>query len=303
MTSSYSAVNLAALPFPDIIEELDYEAILSAMITDLQTRDTAFTALVESDPAYKILEVCAYRETILRQRINDAAKGVTLAYATGADLDHIGANFNLPRLLVTAANNAAIPPVPAVYESDTDFRRRIQLSFERMTTAGSEGSYIFHALKVSGTIRDVAIKSPEAGKVLVTLQCYNATNGGLAGVGLIGAVLRALNAEDIRPLTDEVAVQSTTKDNYTIVAELEIPLLGSDAEIVRQNAENALRAYVYGKNTIGKDIPLSAIYAALHQPEVERVILTTPSSDVIVADTHFAYATSITVTIAEPEEE
>ena len=50
----------------------------------------AFTALVESDPAWTILEVAAYRELLLRQRINDASRAVMLAFATGADLEHLG---------------------------------------------------------------------------------------------------------------------------------------------------------------------------------------------------------------------
>ncbi len=32
----------------------------------------------------------AYREVIWRQRVNEAARAVMLAYATGADLDQIG---------------------------------------------------------------------------------------------------------------------------------------------------------------------------------------------------------------------
>jgi len=79
---SFSAIDLSALPAPDIIETLDFEVILAAMLTDLQARDASFSALVESDPAYKILEVAAYRELLLQARINSAAKAVMLPYAT-----------------------------------------------------------------------------------------------------------------------------------------------------------------------------------------------------------------------------
>ena len=57
----------------------------------------------------KYLEENAYREVIWRQRVNNAAKAVTLAYAEGSDLDVIGANFNVERLVITPADKSAIP--------------------------------------------------------------------------------------------------------------------------------------------------------------------------------------------------
>lgn len=45
---------------------------------------------------------------ILRQRVNDAAKAVMLAYSTGEDLDQLGANFNTPRLVVAPADESTI---------------------------------------------------------------------------------------------------------------------------------------------------------------------------------------------------
>ncbi len=49
--------------------------------------------IVESDPAYKILEVAAYRELLLRQRVNDASKLYYWPNAKGSDLDHLAALF------------------------------------------------------------------------------------------------------------------------------------------------------------------------------------------------------------------
>jgi phage-related baseplate assembly protein len=130
--SSYTAVDLSQLPFPDAVETLDYETILAEMLDDFHTRMTAieptFVPLVEGDPAYKVLEVAAYRELVIRQRVNDAIKAVCLAYAAGADLDQIGARFNVERLLIQAGDPDAVPPTDDVYESHADYRRRIQLS-------------------------------------------------------------------------------------------------------------------------------------------------------------------------------
>src|SRR5574343_704490 len=105
-------INLELLPFPGIVEVLDFEEIRDAMLTDLQARDPAFSAILPSDPAYKVIEVCAYREVLIRQRVNDATQGVMLAYATGSDLDQIGANFEVLRLEVDPGDPEAVPPVP-----------------------------------------------------------------------------------------------------------------------------------------------------------------------------------------------
>ena len=130
---AFTGVDLSQLPPPNVIEPLDFEVIFARKLAQLIELDPSFDALVESDPAYKVLQVAAYDELLLRQRINEAAKAVMLAYANDEDLDQLAANFQLKRLMVTPADPAAIPPVPAVYESNESLRRRVQLSFEGFT--------------------------------------------------------------------------------------------------------------------------------------------------------------------------
>ena len=71
-----------------------------------------WTAEVESDPVLKLLQLAAYREPAAGadQRCGGA---VMLAYASGADLDQIGAGFNVQRLLIRPAQPEAVPPVEA----------------------------------------------------------------------------------------------------------------------------------------------------------------------------------------------
>ena len=90
-------IDLSTVPAPAIVEQFTFEEIVTAMLTDLRARDNAFTALVESDPAFKILEVCAYREMLMRQRVNEAAKACMLAYAVKNDLDNLGALLGVLR--------------------------------------------------------------------------------------------------------------------------------------------------------------------------------------------------------------
>lgn len=293
MAGAFTAVDLSKLPFPAVVESLDFETILAAMLADLQARDTTFTALLESDPAYKVLQVCAYRELLMRQRVNEAAKAVMLAYATGSDLDHIAADYDVERLLITAADETTIPPTEAVYEDDDSLRRRVQLSFEGFSTAGPEGAYIFHALGADPDVLDVSVSSPTAGHVLVTV--LSRTGSGAASTGTLDAVTATLSADNVRPLTDSVTVQSASIVNYTIVATIKT-FDGPDKDVVMASAQAAAEDYAANNHRLGRDITLSGIYAALHQDGVQNVTLTSPSASIVNDDTEAPYCTSITLT-------
>ncbi|WP_234817405.1 baseplate assembly protein [Candidatus Williamhamiltonella defendens] len=157
------------MPDPDVVQPLDYDSILSEMLADLRHRAPELTALVASDPAYKILEVAAYRELLLRQRVNDAGRSVMLAYAKGKDLDHLAALFGVSRLVIDPGNPDAIPAFPATYEDDERLRQRIPLSLEGYSTAGPIGAYVYHTLAASGDVKDVSVTSPSPGEVRVTV--------------------------------------------------------------------------------------------------------------------------------------
>lgn len=297
--SAFTQIDLSTLPAPDVIEELSFETIFAAMLADLQARDPVFDALLESDPAYKILEVAAYRELLLRQRVNDAARAVMLAYSTGADLDQLGALFGVERFELVAADPEAVPPVAAVMESDTEFRRRIQLSLEGFSVAGPRGAYIFHGLSADADVLDISATSPTPGDVVITV--LSRTGSGTAGTPLLNAVEAALNDDAVRPLTDQVTVQSASIVNYNVHAHLYV-YPGPDSSVVLTKALAALDAYIAQVHKIGQDVTLSGIYAALHQPGVQRVNLTQPTANVVISATQASFCTSITVTVAGTDE-
>ncbi|MEJ6008677.1 baseplate assembly protein [Novosphingobium aquae] len=294
-TSAISTLDLSQLPAPDVVEALDFETIFAAMLADLRARDATFDALVESDPAYKILEVAAYRELLIRARVNDAARAVMLAFATGTDLDHIGATRGVVRLTLDPGDVEALPPVLPTYESDANFRQRIQLAPEGYTTAGSEGSYIFHGLGASALVKDIQAVSPDPGEV--TVYVLSREGDGSADGDLIDVVTAALSAETVRPLTDNVTVLTADVTTYSIVAEL-VMYPGPDAEVVRAAAEAAAAAYAAAVHRIGYDVTLSGLYAALHQPGVQKVNLTAPVADIVATDGEASFADAITVTLA-----
>lgn len=103
-----AVIDLSQLPAPDVVETLDFETILAerkATLISLYPEDeqeaVAVTLTLESEPLVKYLEENAYREVILRQRSNEAAKAGMVAYAIKNDLDQLAANNNVERLVIT----------------------------------------------------------------------------------------------------------------------------------------------------------------------------------------------------------
>ncbi|HCF3256181.1 TPA: baseplate assembly protein, partial [Pseudomonas aeruginosa] len=95
---TFAAIDLSQLPAPSVVEPLDYEQIFierKAYAVSLwpadQQAEVAATLELESEPLTKLLQENAYRETIWRQRVNEAALANMLASAQGADLDQLAA--------------------------------------------------------------------------------------------------------------------------------------------------------------------------------------------------------------------
>lgn len=292
-----TAVDLSRLPSPEVVETLSFEAILAEMLADLQVRDPSFTALVESDPAMRILEVAAYRETLIRQRINDACRGVMVAYATGGALDHLGALVGAVRLELVPAD--AEQGTAAVMEDDTAFRRRIVLAPDGFSVAGPEAAYVYHALSAHPDVLDATAISPNPGEVVVTVQ--SRVGDGEAAGPVLAAVDARLNAEEVRPLTDLVTVQSATVVPFNVEAALYV-FAGPDSSVVRNTAETRLAAHLAESQRLGRNVTRSSIFAALHAEGVQRVDLVAPAADIAIDRTQVAVCGDVSVVVAGEDE-
>jgi baseplate J-like protein len=300
-------VDLKKLPAPKVVQELSYETLLtqrkekflSLQESDEMRQHWQARLQLESEPVVKLLEENAYLELLLRTNINESAKAVMLAYATGSDLDQLGALFGVTRLIIQAEDLKSNPPTPAKYEDDERFRTRIQMSLEGLTTAGSRASYEFHALSTSTKVKDVDVTSPTAGTVKVAIL---STEGqGTADSDLINAVKEQLNAEHIRPLTDTVLVESAVILPYEIQAAITLYPTVLES-VVMANVNQAIANYANKQHLLGIDITLSGIYAALHQEGVQNVKLTKPLADLIVQPHQAAYCTQIQVNVGGRDE-
>jgi phage-related baseplate assembly protein len=287
-----AGVDLSKLPSPDAIETISYDDIKAQIIAAL---GPDYQNMVESDPGMKVAGIAAYRETLVRKRANDAVRACMLAFAREADLDQLGANNDVPRLVVTPGDPNASPPIPDVMEEDEPYRARIQLSFEGYTTAGSDGSYRFHALSATGKVIDVKPLSPSPG--VVDVYVLSNEGNGTPSQATLDAVTAALSAELVRPMTDNVNVKPADIVEYEIVAELTL-YPGPDSSVVLGASEEKAQAYADSIQRLGYDVSLSGIDGALHQPGVQNVVRTSPASFIEIADNQASYCTKITVTVA-----
>ncbi|MCS4266902.1 baseplate assembly protein [Serratia sp. BIGb0163] len=301
-----ATIDLSLLPAPTVVDPLDYESLLAdrkatliSLYPEEQREAIARTLTLESEPIVKLLQENAYRELILRQRINEAAQAVMLGYAGGSDLDQLGANFQVERLMVQQPDNTVIPPVAAIMESDSDFRVRIQQAFEGLSVAGSSGSYEYHGRSADGRVADVSATSPSPANVLISV--LSREGDGTASAELVAIVDKALNDEDVRPVADRVTVRSATIVNYNIDAVLYL-YPGPEAEPIRRAAEAKLKSYISAQHRLGRDIRLSAIYAALHAEGVQRVELKSPQADIVLDKTQASYCASYLLTVGGSDE-
>ncbi|WP_443696828.1 baseplate assembly protein [Pseudomonas sp.] len=291
-----SIVDLSSLPAPSVLEPLDFEEVYQEGLSVFRGyMGGNWNAALESDPVTKVLEVGAYIKVGNRARVNDAGKAVLLAHAIGGDLDHLGANVNLKRLVIQAEDLLAVPPVREVKEDDDPFRERIQLAYEGLTTAGPRNSYILHARNASGLVADATAESPAPCFVTVTVLCLDGE--GEAPPELLATVATALNDDDVRPVGDRVTVQSAQVIRYPINAILHMASAGPEADASLAEAKSRLAAWINPRKRLGVEVARSGVDAQLHVAGVSRVELV-GWQDLAPTKAQAAFCTGYTVTLA-----
>ncbi|MGQ5522649.1 baseplate assembly protein [Chitinimonas sp. PSY-7] len=304
------SIDLTRIPAPDLVEVLAFESIYADKLAAFQAVYPDYTAALESDPVVKLLELSAYDELMLRARINDAARASMLAYACGNDLDHRAADYGVQRSLLIPKQPDAYPPIEAVWEDDERLRLRCQMALEQATVAGSRGAYLFHALSASAQIADVSIDAPTfslatmtdavskklpAGALVLVCQYAAGIDNPLPGdvavtllprpgvedaAALLTLAEHALSADEIRPLTDRPRIGLGKPKPFRVVATITMEA-GPDSDVVMGHARQRLDALLAESRKLGRELPLSALYAALHVPGVRSVYLEEPQAPIV----------------------
>lgn len=274
---------LTGLPDPAVVEELDFEAIATAMETDLANRFPAIAPIlnIESSATKKTVQTAAYREMLLRARVNDAARSNLLAFATGSDLDHVGANSSPPVARMTG-------------ESDERFRDRILLAV-RSRNVGSVYRYKYVAMTVSVGVRDaIAYRVGRSPTVYVALLSTDST--GVASQSLIDAVQAEFDKDENRLLNSPVIVVSAVNTVVDIVAALTLTP-GTPATIL-ERAEAALRAAWAIEGGLGRDLTRQWIASRLMIAGVYSVTVSSPAVDAIKPPEKATAIGTVTLTVA-----
>lgn len=290
-------LDISQLPEPSFVEEISFEVIFSrrkaqfiAEYSPEKQQEVAATLTLESDPVVKLLQEAAYNEMILRARINRAALDTTLAFGGGDNLDVTAANNNTERRLISPADPNANPPRPAEWESDDSLRERAQLAFEKISTAGHGAGYYAHAKDAHPLIEDVSVFSPSP--AVVNIYFLRRDGDGDDDAAIATAILKKLNGWETRPIADRVYVYSAERIDYQITAALylyQVP----ESEPVIQAAIARAQQFVVKFRRLGRDIPLTAIAAALHVDGVQRVDIQLPAADLVIAPHQVAINTGL----------
>ncbi|MDA8455257.1 baseplate J/gp47 family protein [Acidovorax sp. GBBC 3334] len=252
MSAEFTTVDTATLPPPTVVEALDFEAILAAHRADLLARYPAAAQVIdlESEPLAKLLEAHAYRELLYRARVNDAARAHLVAFATGGDLEHLGAFYNVPRL---------------GGESDERYRRRILLRVAALAGNGTKEHYEQVALTASQNVQDAIATQPWPGRVNV--QLWLVDHGQAEATQ--AQVLAALTAPAARPLGVPVTVSLAKPHAIHLTARL-LREGGAPVNLVAQ-VQDSLPAALAAYARLGRAVPRSWITTRLHVAGIARV--------------------------------
>lgn len=253
--------DLASLPTPAVIEPLSFEKIFSELQAEFQSRYPDYSALLASDPAVKLLEVAAYREVLLRNRVNAAAKASLLAFATDSDLDHLAAFYGVTRL---------------TDETDEALRLRTRQRIIGFANAGGAAHYRYWALSASPEVADVEVDSPEPGRVRISVLAKGEAD--TVPDAVLDAVRAVVLRDDIRVLTDTVEVVPAELIPVTVTARVwlypDTPMVAFDA--IGARFKEALAAH----SGLGWDLTPSWVIGELQRPGVHKVELLVPTTDI-----------------------
>jgi len=216
-----------------------------------------------------------------------ASVGTVLANSTtpgtGAN-GYLAGQINVqlnPSVLIGAVVNTTVSAGGTSPETDEHLRTRIQAAPNQFSVAGPEGSYRYFTLSTDPSIADVQIVSPGPGQVNVYVLTGPITSQpgaspnptAIASAALLAKVTAALNADNVRPLTDTVNALAVTEVDYQIAGTITLYADTDPASTMAAAQDYAIAL----ASRIQRDVVPSQIIETLSVPGVYQVSLTAPA--------------------------
>ncbi|MDQ0314852.1 baseplate J/gp47 family protein [Amorphus orientalis] len=223
---------------------------------------------VETDPVIiSAAEAWSYLRLNDRQRVNDAVKSVLAPMAKGTNLEAIVAGQNLLRLVVRPATESE----PAVMESDAALLRRYLLSLDR-PSIGSIGRYLLDAWTVWPGMGDARVNGRAVhGRLGDTDVVITGQGGADPTPTEIALVTAAVTNPNVKPEAHGVSVLAATRLEYSGDLVVEVPAIGPDAGVVRQEAEDRVSVAAAERTRIGGELPGGYLPSAAYGANVIKV--------------------------------
>jgi phage-related baseplate assembly protein len=323
---------------PEIIEELSFETLLEARKKQLLERNADLKDALNksSDPLVQSMRVEAYRELLLRQRINEAMRGHLLAFAIGESLDSLGNLYGVTRKLTPK-------------EADNDYRERIHKSIKGAGTAGTKEHYETVARQAHEAVQDVNVvpMAESPGEIVVSLlindhaEVTDPTQADLftkqatfvegfhkdfyphlsaaQAQALIhprtfsefgfdpmwakrsyvqALVAQRVMADDVKMLTDKLHVRLAKAVPCTIQAEIVFKNNAlHKAKDLRLQLLSDLKRHFQDEVRLGWDLTPSWIHKQLYTKDVHHVNLLTPSHVVFISPDKYASLSDDAITL------
>lgn len=253
-----SALDLSQLQAPSVIKMLDWEAEVSLFVTDLKSRLPEWAGVFEGDAFRKVCQSWAYRLVLKDEEHNQYARSMLLAYATGADLDHLLTTYHRTQRLAG--------------ETDDAYRARGQIAPEARADFGlTAGGYVYKIRTEFGTqLRDV--RAIHRGDGRVELRLLGTGETGEVSSELLIAVANAFQPEGASASTDVVTVLPADVEAITVAAVLVVPP-GPDRNAVATLSSQALTAFAARAFKLNTSLYAQAIKTAAHVGPVLTVRL------------------------------
>lgn len=161
-------------------------------------------------------------------------------------------------------------------EDNESYYERMRDSMESFSTAGPINGYIYWTKTVSPAVLDVAVTSPEACYVDVRVILRD---GQEATEAVLKEIEEALNASDIRPLTDIVTVSAPETVDFSIDATFWIaqPNRESAAAIEREVRAAVDSFIIWQTSKMGRDINPSYLTKLMMDAGAKRVEVRQPT--------------------------